>query len=100
MIALWMTYATVVGGILAAGAALVDRATSGGLAQRRWIPMLALALSVAVPVWTVLTPRLAAVATPNATNAVRDKAPPTMALAKVSTGMSELIARADSRVLG
>ena len=71
MIALWMTYATVVGGILAAGAALVERATSGGLRQRRWIPILALALSVAVPVWTVVTPRpVIAAATPNAGPAV------------------------------
>jgi beta-lactamase regulating signal transducer with metallopeptidase domain len=100
MIALWMTYATVVGGILAAGAALVERATSGGLRQRRWIPILALALSVAVPVWTVVTPRpVIAAATPNAVNAVRDKAPSTMSLAKVSTGIAELIARADSRSL-
>jgi len=101
MIALWMTYATVVGGILAAGASLVERATSGGLAQRRWIPILALALSVAVPVWTVLAPPpVAAAAAPNAAAAVRGKAPPTMSLAKVSTGIAELIARADTRVLG
>jgi beta-lactamase regulating signal transducer with metallopeptidase domain len=100
MIALWMTYATVVGGILAAGAALVERATRGGLHQRRWIPILALALSVAVPVWSALTPRpVIDAAASNAANAVRDKAPPTTSLARVSTGIAELIARAESRAL-
>src|SRR3982751_5135714 len=100
MIALWMTYATVVGGILATGAALVERATSGGLRQRRWISILALALSVAVPLWTALTPRTRIAPTaPNAVGTVQGKAPPTTSLAKVSTGIAELIARADTRTL-
>ncbi len=54
MIALWMAYATVIGALLVVATLVVERTASGGGGQRRWISMLALVLSVAVPAWTAL----------------------------------------------
>ena len=101
MIALWMVYATIVGMILAAGAALVERAAGGGLRQRRWISMLALALSVMVPAWTVVAPqRTVLLEAPAAGDAgARGQHPATASLTRVSSGLAGLIARADTRTL-
>ena len=54
MIALWMAYATVIGALLVVATLVVERTASGGGGQRRWISMLALMLSVAVPTWAAM----------------------------------------------
>ena len=60
MIASWMIYATIVSSVLAAAAALLDRAGEALLGQRRWIWIMAIALSVGIPFRTMLAPRATA----------------------------------------
>ena len=101
MIALWMAYATVIGALLVVATLVVERTTSGGGGQRRWISMLALVLSVAVPAWTALAPqRSGPPDAPNAREAFSGRVDqPGPSLARVSTGLAELLARADTRSL-
>ena len=103
MIALWMTYALIVSLALAAAASLLDRATSGALRQRRWIWMLALTLSAAIPAWQLAAPRLglaqAAVAARVGDDARARTGVPSIWVAS-QNGIAELIARAESRSLG
>lgn len=99
MIALWMVYTLILSTGLALAAAILDRAASGSLRQRRWIWMVALTLSAAVPAWQATAARLGiGRATPGT---VESDAKSTAAgAAKSQSVMAELIARADSRSLG
>ena len=101
MIALWMAYATLIGSLLVVATLVVERTASGGGGQRRWISMLALMLSVAVPAWTALGRDRGVAAVVPDRNAARDGGVPqsTPSLARVSGGLAELIARADTRSL-
>ena len=99
MIALWMVYTPILSTGLALAAAILDRAASGSLRQRRWIWMVALTLSAAVPTWQAAASRLGiGRATPGAGE---NAAGSTVAgPAKSQSVVAELIARADSRSLG
>ena len=100
MIALWMMYATIVATILAAGAAVFERTASGGLHQRRWIWLLALVLSVALPVSTVFVPTLGRqIAAPNDDRVASAPVDGLRRVGKASSGLAELLARADTRPL-
>jgi beta-lactamase regulating signal transducer with metallopeptidase domain len=102
MMALWMMYAVLVSAILAAGAAILDRAAGTATRHRRWIWMLALVLSAGLPAWSALAPRLGFSAAGSPVERGHEGAlaiarPP---MAKSAAAIADLVARAESRSLG
>lgn len=99
MIALWMVYTLVLSTGLALAATALDRAASGFLRQRRWIWMVALALSAAVPAWQATASRLGLgrAASGAEENDARSTA---VGPARSQSAMAELVARAESQSLG
>jgi beta-lactamase regulating signal transducer with metallopeptidase domain len=66
MIALWMIYAVILTTLLAIAAVLLDAAARSVVAQRRWVWMLALGLSLGIPSWLALAPRAGLAGPPGA----------------------------------
>lgn len=62
MIALWMMYATIVAGLLGAGAALLEWTSAGSTRQRRWMWVAAIVGTVVVPTWSAVQSRIASTA--------------------------------------
>lgn len=101
MIALWMVYATLVTSILTIAGALLDRAASATLRQRRWIWMVALALSAAIPSWTAVAPRIGLVRASRVVDPASLAPTRAKPQADASPGrLAELIARAEPQALG
>ena len=102
MIALWMVYAVLVSAILAAGAAILDRAAGSATRHRRWIWMLALVLSAGLPAWSAVAPRLgiSGAASSVARSNPSALAIPRPSMAKSAAVIADLVSRAESRSLG
>lgn len=101
MIALWMLYATIVAGVLAIAALLLDRAASATLRQRRWIWMIALGLSAAIPAWTAVAPRIGFARVSRIVDPGSIPVTGAKALGDASPSrLAELIAHAEPRALG
>ena len=102
MIALWMVYTVLVTAVLAAGAALLDGATSTTLRQRRWIWIFALGLSAGIPAWTAVAPRVGLARAGRIEDSRSGREPNAVPMAgpTSASAIANLIARADSTSLG
>lgn len=103
MIALWMVYATIIATTLGLAAAIVERAGTTALRQRRWIWSVALLLSVGIPLAVAFLPDGAAsvssAAGANNTSERGVSASPTGGTA-IASRVAELLAAADTESLG
>jgi beta-lactamase regulating signal transducer with metallopeptidase domain len=99
MIALWMAYATFVGGLVGVAAGAAERIAGATLRQRRWVWVFALMLSVAIPSWAVLRPAVPAGPGPAQVDSADRSVAPAPENTVVAARLAELIARADAESL-